>query len=57
MFSLHSLRHAFATCFLEEGVDIFTIKELMGHCSITSTTLYLRLVNLKVKSPAYTYGR
>lgn len=39
----HSLRHAFATHLLEEGVDIVTIKEMMGHAWMTSTQHYLHV--------------
>lgn len=52
--SIHSLRHAFATHLLEDGASIFQIKELLGHASLSSTTIYLHLANTTddVVSPA-----
>jgi len=52
--SVHSLRRAFATHMLEDGVDIYKIKELLGHTRIQSTMAYLRLLDTTkdVFSPA-----
>ncbi len=39
----HSFRHAFGTHLYENGTDLLTIKALMGHKSLSSTTLYVHL--------------
>ena len=39
----HTLRHTFATRMLESGVDIYTLKELLGHSSVAVTEGYLHL--------------
>ena len=50
----HVFRHCFATHLLESGVDIRTVRDLMGHADIRTTQIYLHVMQkpgLGVKSP------
>jgi len=52
--SCHTLRHSFATHLLEDGVDLVTIKELLGHTRIQHTLTYTHIAHMqrkKAKSP------
>jgi site-specific recombinase XerD len=52
--SIHGLRHTYATHLLEDGADICSIRDLLGHASIRTTELYTHVARrsvLKIKSP------
>ena len=48
--TFHGLRHTFAMMAISRGVDIYALKELMGHASIENTLIYAKMLPSRLVS-------
>ena len=49
-FTFHCLRHTFASWLVQNGVDLYTVKELLGHSTLTMTERYSHLAKDTLKN-------
>lgn len=50
LLAFHSYRHTFAMTAVARGIDIYALKELMGHASIENTLIYAKMLPSKLVS-------
>lgn len=49
-YTIHTIRHSFATHLVDNGTDLHTIKELLGHRSLQTTMQYMHLTSKRIKN-------
>lgn len=56
-YSVHTIRHSFATHLVDHGTDLHTVKELLGHTSLKTTMRYMHLSTTRIQTLVNPYDR
>jgi site-specific recombinase XerD len=48
-YTVHTIRHSFATHLVDNGTDLHTVKELLGHSNLQTTLRYLHLTSTRIQ--------
>jgi len=56
-YSVHTIRHSFATHLVDNGTDLHTVKELLGHTSLQTTMRYMHLSSTRIQTITNPYDR
>lgn len=54
-YTVHTIRHSFATYLVDNGTDLHAVKELMGHNSLGTTMQYLHITDRRLKGVVNPY--
>ena len=54
-YTVHTIRHSFATHLVDNGTDLHTVKELLGHSSLQTTMRYMHLTSKRTKGMVNPY--
>lgn len=56
-YSVHTIRHSFATHLVDNGTDLHTVKELLGHTTLQTTMRYMHLSTTRIQNVVNPYDR